>query len=162
MADVSGQIRQLSNRVTSLTNYLNGCIRRAGEARAKERKLKKRLHELESIRSKAGSGLSEYSDSTASKERSTALSIRDAVKKHAHTEEIINTISRAYEPSFPQDSNGWECIANIDREIARVQQELDEAKRAAEREENNARNTRTSIANTNSSIRKLQTQAANG
>lgn len=164
MAEVQAQIQQLQRQLNGLNGSLSNIAKQIASFGSKKAQLQRRLNELGDIKSIATSGgftgVNTYSENVKSDQQKFVNALGNAVKKHAHTDELGGQVRKDFEPSFSEDGNGNKAIGKIDSEIHNVQQELDDVKIKERQQSESETQMRNRIQQVKNRIRELQIEAS--
>ena len=150
-------ITQLKEMLRQQKNLLNTYIARKKGAAAKKNKYQKRIRELEAIKRDINRKLDGCADDVRGQQKKMSGKLGSAVRKHAHTGELVDAIAAGYEKSADSDSSCAQMVSEIDSEISRCRGELESAENEYNQANRNVNTTNENIKNIN---KKIQEESA--
>lgn len=149
-------LQELRRKLTEQKNLLRIYDARKKGAFAKGSSLRKRIGELESIKRAITYSLRDDAGDVRSRQQKMNVNLREGVRKHVHTSELVEMIAGEFEKSPEEDSLCGQMLAEIDAEIRRCSGELEGADKEYNEASQNYNTTNHNINNINNKIREEQ------
>lgn len=127
MATVDDEIRRLLRRIDDLERSIDserGVLQRAEDER---RKFERRRGDVESARTKLTKTFDDEVNAVRSCQKEVSRNLGTATVGLSHEAALVSSIEGDLEPHIEYDSYGGQMLANLDKEKARCESEIQEA-----------------------------------